>query len=94
MTVRVSPCAGSQLGSQQFAVVPVRAKEHRPTAGARTNLYPNLLSLWPACGHGDIYFAILQWSFPSHKIRINDIFANAQLQMHKQHSAFLGLPCT
>lgn len=56
------------------------------------NLDPNLLSLWPARHPGDLYFAGLQWSFPSHKMRINDIFAD--VHMHKQQSARSALPCT
>lgn len=78
------------MGRQQAAVGPVWKEEHSPKAEARMNLDPNLLSLWPARHPGDLYFAGLQWSFPSHKMRINDIFAD--VHMHKQQSARSALP--
>lgn len=36
-------------------------------------------------------FVVLWWRFPSHKIRINYIFADVQLHMHKQQSSLSPL---
>lgn len=39
-----------------------------PAATASTNPYPSPLSSWSVWGHGDLYFAWLQQSFPSHNM--------------------------